>query len=91
MIYFLLIIAFFMEMVVTTEQLAIMNMVYALFSIVMASVMGFAMRRIVRYLRYLSTRGVEPARKTMAIQLISLVLIAVFNFSSFFLNLQFAA
>jgi len=66
-IYLLLTLAFVAELFIKSENLVIINIVYAFFSIVMTVVMAVSIKRVVRYLRYLGQSGVRPATKTITV------------------------
>ena len=68
-----------------------MDIVYAIFAIIMTLSMVFALRRVVRFLGHLARSGVQPASKTIAVQLVSLILVTVFNASAFFTQLKFSS
>lgn len=88
-IYFLLLLALIMELFISSDNMVVLEIVYAFFSVVMTVIMVFSVRRVVRYLGYLKQRGVRPATKTIAVQIIALILIALFNLMAFFSSLAF--
>ena len=88
LIYLVLLAALFAELFINNGD-AIMDFVDTFFAIAMTGTMIFSVRRVVRFLKHLSRRGILPATKTIIVQLVFITLASILNFVSYFAELKF--
>ena len=83
----ILVAGFFIQIFITGYYA--MNMVYAISTFVMITLMAYSYYRIYRYLRILEPNGIHLMATVPTVQIICITAIAMLNFVAYFADIRF--